>query len=269
VARFDGKVTLVTGSTQGLGEAIARRFVAEGASGVVVCGRNAVRGEAVAASLRDSGTDALFVPVELGDINSLTGLVAAADARFGRIDVLVNAAGLTDRGTILDTTPELWDLLVNVNTRAPFFLIQAVAKIMRREAIAGTIVTIGSMAAYGSSPILAPYAVSKGALIAMTRNAGFALSRNHIRVNLLNIGWMNTPGEDAIQRSYHGAGDDWLAEAAAGLPFGRLLEPAEVAGAVAFLASADSGMMTGSVVDFDQSVVGAGPEPKLAPEDVP
>lgn len=269
MARFDGKVTLVTGSSQGLGEAIARRFVSEGASGVVICGRNADRGEAVAASLRNAGTDTLFLPVELADIDSLTGLVAAADARFGRIDVLVNAAGLTNRGTILDTTPELWDLLINVNTRAPFFLIQAVAKIMRREGIPGTIVTIGSMAAHGSSPILAPYAVSKGALIAMIRNAGFALSRDHIRVNLLNVGWMDTPGEDAIQRTYHGAGDDWLAEAEARMPFGRLLKPDEVAGAVAFLASDDSGMMTGSVIDFDQSVVGAGPEPKLAPEDAP
>lgn len=235
----------------------------------MVCGRNVERGNAVAASLQAAGTDAVFVPCDLADMDALEALIAAADDKFGRINVLVNAAGLTDRGTILDTTPELWDRLLNVNSRAPFFLTQATAKIMRREGIAGTVVTIGSLAAYGSLPMLAPYAVSKGALIAMTRNAGFALARDNIRVNLLNIGWMDTPGENAIQHSYHGAGDSWLAEAEATMPFGRLLKPDEVAGAVAFLASDDSGMMTGSVVDFDQSVVGAGPQPILDPKDTP
>ena len=267
--RFAGKVALVTGSTQGLGEAIVRRFAAEGAAGLVVCGRNQERGRRVAAATRDLGCDTIFVPAELGELNSIEELVAAADRHFGRIDVLVNAGALTNRGTIIDTTPELWDLLITVNLRAPFFLIQAVAKIMRREHIAGSIVNIGSVAAHGAVPMLAPYAISKGALLPLTRNAGFALSRDHIRVNTLNIGWMDTPGEDAIQRSYHGAGDDWLAAAEARMPFGRLLKPDEVAKAVAFLASDDSGMMTGSVVDFDQSVIGAGDQPILAPEDVP
>jgi NAD(P)-dependent dehydrogenase (short-subunit alcohol dehydrogenase family) len=81
--------------------------------------------------------------------------------------------------------------------------------------------------------------------------------RNRIRVNGLNIGWMDTPGEDRIQRVYHGGDDDWLAKAEAQLPFGRLLKPDEVARAVAFVASSESGMMTGSIVDFDQQVLGA------------
>jgi NAD(P)-dependent dehydrogenase (short-subunit alcohol dehydrogenase family) len=262
-------VALVTGSTQGLGAAIVRRFAEEGAAGIVVTGRNAERGEAMAATLRGLGTEPIFVPAELGDLDEVAALVAAADDHFGRIDILVNAGALTNRGTILDTTPELWELLINVNLRAPFFLIQAVAKIMRREAIPGSIVNIGSVAAHGSVPILAPYAISKGALLPLTRNAAFALSRDRIRVNTLNLGWMDTPGEDAIQRQYHGADDGWLAAAEAAMPFGRLLKPEEVAGAVAFLASADSGMMTGAMIDFDQSVKGAGPQPLLEPEDMP
>ena len=267
MARFDGKVALVTGSTQGLGEAIVRRLASEGAAGIVVCGRSAERGGAVAASLEDAGSEAVFVRVDLADLADVDALIQATDSRFGRLDVLVNAAGLTDRGTILDTSPELWDTLINVNLRAPFFLVQGAARIMRREGIAGSIVTIGSLAAYGSAPILAPYAISKGGLIAMTRNAAYALAHDRIRVNLLNIGWMDTPGEDAIQRRYHGAGDTWLAEASARMPFGRLLKPDEVAAAVAFLASDESGMMTGSIMDFDQSVVGAGPQPVLPAEE--
>ena len=94
-------------------------------------------------------------------------------------------------------------------------------------------------------------------LATLTRNSAFSLLRNRIRVNQLNIGWMSSDGEDWIQREYHGAGDDWLAEASAAQPFGRLVAPEEVARAVTFLASADSGLMTGSVVNFDQSVWGA------------
>ncbi len=269
MARFDGKVALVTGSTQGLGEAIAHRLASEGANGIVVCGRNEERGEAVVERLRALGTTAVFVQMDLSVADDLERLIATTDENFGRIDVLVNVGALTQRGTILDTTIELWDEMLDVNTRAPFFLIQGVAKIMRREKIAGSIVNIGSVAAHGAIPVLAPYAVSKGALLPLTRNAAFALSRDHIRVNTLNIGWMDTPGEDAIQRGYHEADDNWLADAEAAMPFGRLLKPDEVAKAVAFLASDDSGMMTGSVVDFDQSVLGAGPQPLLSPEDVP
>ena len=267
--RFIGKVAIVTGSTQGLGEAIVLRFAAEGASGIVVCGRNAERGEAVAESVRGLGADAIFVPVELGDLDSVAALVAESDGHFGRVDILVNAAALTDRGSIVDTTPDLWDTLLNVNTRAPFFLMQHVIRIMRRERIAGTIVNIGSLASHGSVPMLAPYAVSKGALVAMTRNVAYAMARDHIRVNTLNLGWMDTPGEDAIQRTYHGADESWLAEAEAAMPFGRLLKPDEVARAVAFLASGDSGMMTGAIVDFDQSVLGGGMQPVISPEDIP
>lgn len=132
---------------------------------------------------------------------------------------------------------------------------------MRREGSGGSIVNIGSVSAYGSVPMLMPYATAKGGLMTMTKNIAYAIMRHRIRINTLNIGWMDTPGEDAIQRHYHGAGDDWLSEAEARQPFGRLLKPEEVARAVAFLASDESGMMTGSIVDFDQSVMGAGPQP--------
>ena len=181
----------------------------------------------------------------------------AADKAFGRVDVLVNAAAITDRGTILDTSPELFEAMFAVNVKAPFFLMQDAARLMIRKKIQGTMVNILSMAAHGGPPHIIAYSGSKGALATLTKSAGFSLAANRIRVNGLDIGWMDTPGEDRIQRLYHDGGDNWLSKAEAKAPFGRLLKPKEVARAVAFLASEESGMMTGSVIDFDQQVSGS------------
>ncbi len=261
LGRFDGKVALITGSTQGVGEAVARRLAAEGAAGIVVCGRNGNRGEAVAGDLVAAGTSAVFIPVELGDADSCRDLVAATDEEFGRIDVLVNAAALTLRGTITDTTVDLWDTIMNVNVRAPFLLSQQVIAIMRREGSGGTIVNVGSNAAHGGPPVLLPYSVSKAALATMTKNVAYSVAWDGIRVNCINPGWMDTPGEDVIQRRFHTDGQDWLDEAEAGRPAGQLIKPDEIAAAIAFLASPESGVMTGSVVDYDQAIVGAGNAP--------
>ncbi len=255
---FQGKIAIVTGSTQGLGEAIARLFATGGAAGIVVTGRNEARGEAVAASL---GVPAIFVRADLADVESCRRVVAEADTRFGRVDVLVNSGAITDRGTILDTSVDLFDRMMAVNVRAPFFLIQDAAKIMRREGRGGTIVNIQSMSAHGGQSFLAPYSISKGALSVLTKNAAYALMPDRIRVNGLNIGWMDTPGEAGIQSRFHDAPADWLELAEAKQPFGRLLKPDEVARSVAYLASDESGMMTGSVIDFDQQVRGAGDAP--------
>lgn len=255
--RVDGKIAVVTGGTQGLGAAVARQFARAGAAGIVTCGRNTKKGNAVAHDIgEESGVPVVFVSADLARVEDCERIIAAVDERFGRIDVLVNAAGLTDRGNLLDTTPELFDRMFAINTRAPFFLMQNAVKVMIREKTAGSIVNIGSTSERAGQPFIAPYCASKGALATLTRNSGFALMRNRIRVNQLDIGWMASDGEDRVQREYHGAGEDWLEKAAAEQPFGRLLDPAEVARAVAFLASDDSGMMTGAVVHFDQSVWG-------------
>jgi NAD(P)-dependent dehydrogenase (short-subunit alcohol dehydrogenase family) len=264
---LSGKYAIITGSTQGLGEAIARLFVERGAAGIIICGRNAERGQALVADLSSDQCNVRFVQADLAKVEDCRRIVAAANESFGTVHILVNTAGVSDRGTIWDTSPELWDWLMAVNVRAPFLLIQETIKIMRRERVAGSIVNIGSLAAYGSVPFLTPYAVSKGALMTLTKNVAYSVMRHRIRVNTLNIGWMDTPGENIIQRKYHSGGHDWLAEAEAAQPFGRLLKPAEVARAVAFLASDESGLMTGSIVDFDQSVIGGGPQP-IPPADM-
>ena len=171
-------------------------MAAEGAQGIVVTGRDADQGEAVAASLSGMGTDAVFVPVELAEAESCLALIEATDRRFGRVDSLVNAAGLSTRGTIVNTSVELWDRLFAVNARAPFLLMQGAIRIMRREGIAGTIVNVGSVASYGSVPDLMPYSASKGALMTLSRNVAYSVMWDRIRVNHINPGWMDTPGED-------------------------------------------------------------------------
>ncbi len=256
-----GKIAVVTGGTQGLGEATARLFAARGAAGIVICGRNEKRGEAVADDLSAQGCRTGYVPADLERVEDCRRVIAAADSMFGRLDVLVNVAAITDRGTILDTSPELFDRMFAINVRAPFFLIQDAAKLMRREKIAGTIVNIQSMSAHGGQSFITAYSASKGALSTLTRNVAFALMPDRIRVNGLNIGWMDTPGETRVQKVYHDNDEGWLAAAEAKQPFGRLLKTDEVARAIAYLASDESGMMTGSVIDFDQQVRGAGDAP--------
>lgn len=252
-----GKVAIVTGGTQGLGEATARLFAERGAAGLVICGRNRERGKKVAAEISKAGCKTVFVAADLAKVKDCRKVVDAADKAFGKVHILVNVAATTDRGTILDTSPELFDRMFAINVRAPFFLMQDAVKLMRRERIAGSVVNILSMSGHGGQPFITAYCGSKGALATLTRNIAFSLLPDRIKVNGLNIGWMDTPGEHAIQAKYHGAKPGWLGKAEKGRPFGRLLKAEEVARAIAFVASDESGMMTGSIVDFDQTILGA------------
>jgi len=255
--QMENQIAVVTGGTQGLGAAIAALFAEQGAEGIVICGRNATNGERQAATISDkSDCKVIYRQADLSRVEDCRDVIAACDQAFGRIDILVNAAAITDRGNILDTSPELFDRIFAVNTRAPFFLMQDAIKLMKREKTEGSIVNIGSMSAMGGQPFISAYCASKGALETLTRNTAYALLRNRIRVNQINIGWMSSEGEDRIQREYHGAAADWLEKASANQPFGRLVAPHEAARAVAFLASVESGLMTGSIVNFDQSVWG-------------
>ncbi len=263
-----GKIAVVTGGTQGLGAAIARSFAERGAAGLVLCGRSVEKGRAHAAAIEaELGTRSIFVEADLARVECCREVIARADRAFGRLDALVNAAGITDRGTILDTSEELFDRIFAINVRAPFFLMQEAIRIMRREATPGTIVNIGSMSARAGQPFIAAYSSSKGALATLTRNTSYALLRNRIRVNGLNIGWMASEGEDRTMREHHGAQDGWLEAASAQQPAGRLIDPREVARAVLFLSTAESGLMTGSVIEYDQTIWGGydvGPAPKQA-----
>ena len=250
-----GKVILVTGSTQGLGEEIARLSVERGAAGMVLTGRSAERGELLAAALATTQCRVLFVQAELGSAAACSEIIERTDAEFGRLDGLVNAAACTERGTLEDTSVEHWDKIMAINLRAPFLLIQGATAIMRREGTGGSIVNIQSMSAHGGTPNLTPYSVSKGGLSVLTRNVAHSQRPHKIRVNALNIGWMATPAEHAVQQ-LEGQPEDWLQAADKGAPFGRILRPRDVAGMTAYLLSDEACMMTGALVDFDQHVMG-------------
>ncbi len=222
---LNGRIAIVTGGTQGLGEAIARLFAERGAAGIVICGRNSVRGERVATEISAAGCPIVFVHADLASVTDCRKVVAKADERFGRVDALVNAAALTDRGDIFDTTEQRYNEIFDVNVRAPFFLIQETVRIMRREKIAGSIVNIQSMSGHGGQPHITAYCASKGALATLTRNVANSLLKFRIRINGLNIGWMSTPGEDRIMKTYHGAKDGWLEDAVKTSPYGRIIDP--------------------------------------------
>ena len=133
---------------------------------------------------------------------------------------------------------------------------QAAVRDMLRRGAPGTIVNVITMSSHGGQPHLAPYAATKAGLAGLTRNAAHAHRWDRIRINGVNIGWTETEGEDAIQREFHGAGDDWRERAAAALPMGRLGQPEDAAALVVLLLSDRSGVVTGSVIDWDQQVLG-------------
>ncbi|MBM3504195.1 MAG: SDR family oxidoreductase [Alphaproteobacteria bacterium] len=250
------KVILVTGGTQGIGEAVAKAAVKAGAAGVGITGRNQARGAAVVAELGSSACPLHFVAGDLGEADACRRIVASTLTRFGRIDGLVNAAGLTDRGTIDNTSVELWDRLFAVNVRAPFVLTQEVVRHLKAAKRPGAIVNIITMSSHGGQPFLTAYSSSKGALATLTKNTAHALRRDRIRVNGINIGWTETPGEHEIQKR-DGRPADWLSTAEAAQPFGRLIKARDAAIMTVYLLSDAAEMVTGSLIDHDQNVMGA------------
>jgi len=254
--QFSGKTAIVTGGTQGVGEAVARMFAERGAAAVTICGRNKENGKRIATELEGSGTESLFVCVDLGDLEDVKSVVPTTIDRFGGVDILINCAAVTDRGSIVTTTPELFEETMNVNLRAPFFLMQDAADSMKQRGNGGSIVSILSVNAYGGAPQLAPYSASKGGLMTLTRNAANALSFEQIRVHGIALGWTDTPNEDRIQKKYHGATDLWQKEAVTRLPFGRMVQVGDVARTVGFLCSDESGIATGTVFDLNFAVQG-------------
>jgi len=255
--RLDGKVVLVTGATQGIGRAIAELAVRSGAAGLLITGRDQARGDAVAAELSAIGTPTVFAAADLGDAQAPEQLAEVCVERFGRIDGLVNAAGLTDRASFVDATLDDWASLFAVNARAPFFLMQAAIADMKKRGQGGAIVNILSINAHCGAPELAVYSASKGALATLTKNAANAHRFDRIRVNGINVGWTDTPAERVMQAGTLGHGPGWLDAANATQPFGRLFSVTDIANLAVFLLSDAAGPMTGTLVDQEQWVIGA------------
>jgi NAD(P)-dependent dehydrogenase (short-subunit alcohol dehydrogenase family) len=246
--RLQDKVVIVTGSSTGIGKATAMRCVAEGAR-VVIHGRNREACAALAAAL-----PADRVTFHVGDLieeDCPRQLVNLGVKTFGRLDAVVNNAALIAQGNLHTTDAALFMQMLRVNALAPFLLIQAALPHLR--ATRGCVLNIGSVNAYSGEPNLLPYAVSKGALMTLTRNLGDTLMReDRVRMNQLNVGWVLTENE-AHRKREHGLGDDWQASLPREYaPSGRLLKPEEIAAAVVYWLSDECGPISGQVCDLEQ-----------------
>jgi len=255
-----GQVAVVTGSTQGIGAGIARKFGEQGAR-VVVHGLESQRagGEKTVQVIAAAGSQALLVTGDLQDEAHCRHLIRAAFEHFGRLDLLVNNAGVTHRGTIETTSTALWDEIFAVDLRAPFILCQEAVCLMKEQR-GGCIINIGSGNAYFGLKSLLAYSTAKAGLMVFTKNLANYLTQYRIRVNQVNPGWVLTEGENYVRAVAEGRGEAWLEMALKTRPIGRMLLPEDIAGAALFFAT--HAPVSGSVLDFEQHPIGAPVDPE-------
>lgn len=237
---LSGKVVLVSGAAQGIGAAVALACEAAGAV-VARVDLLAIEGGIVA---------------DLAEADAPARVMAEAVARHGRIDGLVNAAGITTRASFTDADVARFDAVMAVNLRAPFFLMSALILHLRTRHAAGSVVNIQSMNAHCGAADLAIYAASKGGLQTLTKNAAQAHMGDGIRVNGVNLGWVATQAERALHAD---KGQGWLDAQAAAQPLGRFVSAQECAAQVVWMLSDASAPMSGVNLDLEQWVAGAAP----------
>lgn len=246
--RFQGQVFLVTGGTSGIGEAICKRLIADGAR-VMVHGLALADARVAAKAL---GRNAKAVGGDLANPKTCQRIVAATVKAFGRIDGLANNAGIYPRHSIEQADDLVFDLLFHINTRAPLLCAKAAIAAFRAQKSPGSIVTIGSINGWTGLSELVVYSMSKGALMTMTRNLANTLASEHIRLTCLNVGWTATENENRTQLA-EGRPLDWMSKLPkSSAPTGRLVAPSEVAAHVCFWLSADSAPATGQVYEVEQ-----------------
>lgn len=240
-----GKVCIVTGGAQGIGAACARRFASEGAL-VVIADVRDDPGQALAAELTSCGRQVTYHPCDVGDKAQVDALVQQVQSRLGRIDVLVNNAGIFKAAEFLEVTEADFDAVLRVNLKGAFLMGQAVAKVMAQQG-RGSIVNMSSVNGVMAIPTIASYNVSKGGINQLTRAMALALADKGVRVNAVAPGTIATElaaqavltSEEAKQRILGRT------------PLRRLGEPSEIADAVAYLASDASSYVTGEILTVD------------------
>jgi meso-butanediol dehydrogenase / (S,S)-butanediol dehydrogenase / diacetyl reductase len=254
---LDRQLAIVTGAGRGIGRAIALELARLGAD-VVVAELDKDGAERTAGEVRGLGRRAAAVPTDVTSRASLDAMVERARSEFGRIDVLVNNAGIYRAATTLDVTEEHWDAIMNINARAVFFASQAVLPVMIAQR-RGSIVNLASMAGKVGSRTNLPYNASKAAVVSMTKSLALAHAADGIRVNCVCPGFVETDMWTKVAREQSAimglSADEFTRQRAAMVPLGRMERPEDVASVVGFLASDRAGYMTGQALSVDGGLV--------------
>jgi acetoin reductase-like protein len=269
LGRHTGKVAIITGSGQGIGRGVAKRFAQEGAH-VVVAEFNKANAEEAAHELSQLGTEALAYPIDIGDTDQIEQMVKDVVAKFGRIDALVNNAGVNKTTFLLDVTPADWDFVQRVNQKGLFFCLQTIAKQMiaqipdevkqagRADRSYGKIVNFSSVAGRSGRPYSVEYSASKWAVISLTQSAALAFAPYNINVNAVCPGLVPTPMWDYIDKTqaerFGLQQGQWMENSIEKIPLKRGGTPEDIAAAVSFLCSNDADYITGQALNVDGGI---------------
>ncbi len=248
--RFEDKVALITGGNSGIGEATAVRLASEGAR-VAIIARDRARGEELVKQIGGQGGEAAFFAADVTDEAAIKRMVDEVTERFGRVDVLVNNAGIINFGTVITADVGEWDALMNTNVRSVFLVSRYVLPHMMAGG-GGSVINLGSNLGLVGTRGAAAYATSKGAIVQLTRAMALDHVDDKIRVNAVCPGTIDTP---LVQRQRVGRTEEQLRQSDERLkqrhPIGRMGTPEEVAAVIAFLASDEASFVTGSCYSVD------------------
>lgn len=243
--RLAGKVALITGASQGIGQGIAMRFAQEGAD-IIVNDRNQQAADKVAETIRETGRRAIGIQADVSSVSQVQAMVDQAVKQFGRVDVLVNNAGVERRAPFEDVTEADYEIVMNVNLKGAFFTAQAVVRQMIAGNLPGRIINISSVHEDLPFPHFTAYCASKGGMKMMMRNLAIELAPKRITVNNIAPGAIETPINSALMNDPKKLGP--LLE---NIPLGRLGTPKDVASVAVFLASDESDYVTGTTIVVD------------------
>jgi A-factor type gamma-butyrolactone 1'-reductase (1S-forming) len=251
--RFEGKVAVVTGATSGIGKAAAKEWAGEGAT-VIVAGRRAEKGEAVAREIREAGGEATFVRTDVTDAGSLQAMVRAAVDRHGRLDYAFNNAGISGENftPVADQTPESWDAVMATNLKGVWLAMKYEIPEMLKTGGGVIVNTASFFGMTGSDFGIAPYVASKDGVIGLTKSAGMEYARKGIRINAVCPGFVLT---EFVEPALEHAHDRFMADIDRRVPMGRIGDAREIARAVLWLASDDASYMTGQTLSVDGGVI--------------